>query len=93
VGTNDSSRPFTAASALADAWPPDWKWCGGCGGPTRRLTEAEAQRALLVIVRVVTGASLGNVSALDVLDTLAWPLEIHGRSDLVVCGRKPGCEA
>lgn len=92
MSTDGSSRPFTAASALAGAWPADWKWCGGCGGPTRRLTEVEAQRALLVIAGAALTANLGGLSALDVLDALAWPLEIHGRSDSVVCAHTSGCE-
>jgi hypothetical protein len=85
VSTNGSSPTTDKTPApLTGAWPRDWKWCG-CGAPNRRLTEAEAKRALLVIAAAAAAASLAAYKALAVLDDLAWPMEMHQRSRLQLC--------
>lgn len=83
------ARPPTiirSGPTLDDVWPDDWVWCGACGAPNRRLTEAEALMALSAIAEAGAAVSRGDrSSALEVLDVISWPMEMHARARSVTC--------
>lgn len=75
---------------LAEAFPPDWIWCGGCGSPNRQLTEDEALALLTAIAGAGAAVCRGDrPSALAVLDEIGWPIEMHARSRAATCSCSP----
>ena len=64
--------------------PAHFGWCGSCGSPTGRLTEDDS----FELLRAAVDEYKAN-GALAALDALAWPLEMHVRSRVAVCGCPP----